>query len=443
MHTLEDRFNDSANFATGLARPDETLLVNFYAEQSDFLRFNRSQMRQPGRVDDCDLTLDIVRGQRRIRRSIRLTGHRAEDHSRIKSTIEAAREGLDACPEDPHILINRTVQSTRRGKTAHLPGRAEAVEAIAEAGKGRDMVGIFAAGTVAYGFANSLGQRNWDENQNFNLDWCFYHSGDKAVKSSYAGFDWSAKALDHKVQIAVEALAALSRPPKTIPAGDYRAYLTPAALSELWSWMSWDSFGLAAHKTKSTGLLKLIEGRAELAKGVTLTENTVEGVAPGFQDDGFVRPPAVPLIANGMAAGALASPRSAAEYGAETNGANGHEGPQSLDMAAGTMPEAEAIKRLNTGVYVSNLWYVNYSDRNDCRMTGMTRFASMWVEGGEIVAPLNVMRFDDSLYRILGANLEALTAEREMLMDPGSYERRSVDSMRLPGALVGGFRFTL
>jgi predicted Zn-dependent protease len=443
MSTLEQRFHEVADFAVGLGRADEVLLVNFYAEQSDFLRFNRSQMRQPGRVDDCDLTLDIVKGARRIRRAIRLTGHTGEDHSRIKAAVLAAREGLEACPEDPHILINTAVHSTRRVKDATLPSRAKAVEEIVTAGQGRDMVGIYAAGTIAYGFANSLGQRNWDQTANFNLDWCFYHAGDKAVKSSYAGFNWNTKDLSAKVETAAQALAALDRPVKTVPAGEYRAFLTPAALGELWGWMSWDSFGLAAHKTKSTALLKLIEGRAELATTVSLSENTGEGVAPGFQDDGFVKPASVPLISKGHAAGALVSPRSAAEYGAQTNGANGHEGPQSLDMGGGDLPEAKALSRLGTGVYVSNLWYVNYSDRNEGRMTGMTRFASMWVEGGEIAAPLNVMRFDDSLYRLLGTNLEALTESREMLMDAGSYERRSVDSMRLPGALVGAFKFTL
>jgi predicted Zn-dependent protease len=443
MQNLEQRFHDVADFATGFAHADEVLLVNFYAEQSDFLRFNRSQMRQPGRVDDCDLTLDIVRGARRIRRAIRLTGHTGEDHSRIKAAVLAAREGLDACPEDPHILINRGPQSTRRVKTATLPSRSQAVESITQAGQGRDMVGIYAAGTIATGFANSLGQRNWDENQNFNLDWCFYHSGDKAVKSSYAGFAWDHKILAAKVETASQALAALNRPVKTIPAGEYRAYLTPAALAELWGWMSWDSFGLAAHKTKSTALLKLLEGRATLDPRVSLTENASAGVAPGFQEDGFLRPPAIPLIEKGRAAGALISPRSAAEYGAEANGANAHEGPQSLDMAAGDLPEAQALARLGAGVYVSNLWYVNYSDRNEGRMTGMTRFATMWVENGELAAPLNVMRFDDSLYRLFGDKLEALTAERALLLDAGTYERRSVDSMRLPGALVSALRFTL
>ena len=67
----------------------------------------------------------------------------------------------------------------------------------------------------------------------------------------------------------------------------------------------------------------------------------------------------------------------------------------------------------------------------------------MWVENGEIVAPLNVMRLDDSIYRFFGSELEALTAERDFIIDATSYGRRSVDSMRLPGALVRDFRFTL
>ena len=53
------------------------------------------------------------------------------------------------------------------------------------------------------------------------------------------------------------------------------------------------------------------------------------------------------------------------------------------------------------------------------------------------------MRLDDSIYRFFGSELEALTAERDFIIDAASYGRRSVDSMRLPGALVRDFRFTL
>ena len=94
-------------------------------------------------------------------------------------------------------------------------------------------------------------------------------------------------------------------------------------------------------------------------------------------------------------------------------------------------------------MFVGNLWYTNFSDRAAGRITGMTRFATFWVERGRVVAPVNVMRFDDSVYRMLGERLIDLTAERELLLDAGTYGERSTASARLPGALLDAMRFTL
>jgi predicted Zn-dependent protease len=73
----------------------------------------------------------------------------------------------------------------------------------------------------------------------------------------------------------------------------------------------------------------------------------------------------------------------------------------------------------------------------------MTRFATFWAEDGEIVAPVNVMRFDDTVYNLLGDRLVGLTDEAEVILDASTYERRSTDSLRIPGALVGEMIFTL
>lgn len=187
----------------------------------------------------------------------------------------------------------------------------------------------------------------------------------------------------------------------------------------------------------------MIEEDARLHPAVTLAENTAEGTAPNFQDAGFVKPDQVTLIDSGRFRNCLVSPRSAEEYGVPTNGASSGESPESIDMAAGTLAYDDILKQLDTGIYISNVWYLNYSDRSACRLTGMTRFATFWVANGEIQAPLNVMRFDESVYRMLGDQLIDLTAERELILDAGSYFRRSTDSGRLPGALVDGFTFTL
>jgi len=151
----------------------------------------------------------------------------------------------------------------------------------------------------------------------------------------------------------------------------------------------------------------------------------------------------VALIEQGRLAQPLVSPRSAREYGTATNGANANETPESLDLAPGSLAEAQALEALGTGIYVGNLWYLNFSDRSACRLTGMTRFASFWVEDGRIRAPLNVMRFDDTAYRILGENLEALTRERDLLPETITYGERSTESTRTPGALLREFALTL
>ena len=73
----------------------------------------------------------------------------------------------------------------------------------------------------------------------------------------------------------------------------------------------------------------------------------------------------------------------------------------------------------------------------------MTRFATFWVDNGEIVAPLNVMRFDDTIYRMLGENLVGLTAQRDLRVATDTYEARSTRSMRLPGAVIADLAMTL
>ena len=73
----------------------------------------------------------------------------------------------------------------------------------------------------------------------------------------------------------------------------------------------------------------------------------------------------------------------------------------------------------------------------------MTRYACFWVEGGEIVGPIQDMRFDDSLFRVLGSELVNLT--EQTLMEPSveTYFMRSLGGKRIPGILVNDFKLTL
>jgi predicted Zn-dependent protease len=440
---MKEPFFALADLIQSQLKGDEKFTSVFTGEDSHFVRFNKSAIRQPGSVTQRNLAVDLISGVRHAGGGIGLTGDPAIDRENVTTLVGRLRDLIPHLPEDPHLLVATEPKSGERTQPNRLPSPGEAMEAILEAGKGRDLVGIYAAGGIHAGFANSFGQRNWFSSYSFNFDWSFYHAADKAVKSGYAGFEWNAAGFKAKVDSAAERLAVLSRPPRTVPPGKYRVYLSPSAVSELITTVSWGGFGLKDNKTRQSSLLRLIEGKQRLHESVTISENTASGVGPDFQSQGFIKPPKVVLIEKGKYRDPLVSPRSAKEYGVPTNGASEWETPESIDMAPGDIPTAKVLERLGTGIYIGNLWYLNYSDRPACRITGMTRFATLWVENGAIQAPLSVMRFDETLYRILGENLVGLTAETEMILDPTTYEQRSTSSWRLPGALVQDFTFTL
>ncbi len=227
----------------------------------------------------------------------------------------------------------------------------------------------------------------------------------------------------------------LGRPLHTLAPGQYRAYLAPAALEEIISIITWGGFSAQAIASKGSSLQKLYAGEQRLSPLVTVNEHVSGSLSQAFSSEGYPRGD-VTLINAGKAEGQLVNSRSAAEYGLSTNGAGGDRIPSALQMAAGSLAEADILKQLGTGLYISNLWYLNYSDLPAARLTGMTRFATFWVEDGEIKAPVSTMRFDDSVYSLLGSQLEALTAERELLLSASTYGQRNTASNLLPGALV-------
>lgn len=438
---MKDGFFALADGLTRQLRAGEILLCRLSAERSDFVRFNRGKVRQAGSVDQRALALRLVYAGRQAAATLSIGGTK-DDFSLASGTLARLRETLDALPEDPWLLINEAPQSTSREHRGALAPAEAVVDAALEAARGLDLVGIYAGGPVYRGFANSLGQRNWHEVDSFHFDFSLYREGDQAVKSGYAGFNWEPAAFGEKVDAAAEELKRLQTPRRMIEPGAYRAYLAPRALEELTGLLCWGGFSAKARATGQSPLLRMLAGET-LSPKVTLRENTREGVGPGFQAEGFVKPPAVTLVQAGALAEALVSPRSAKEYGFASNAANGGEAPEALELLPGELEAREVLAALDTGLYVSNLWYLNFSDRAAGRITGMTRFATFWVERGRIVAPVSPMRFDDSIYRLLGENLVDLTREQELLLDALTYGERSTSSARLPGALVQALRFTL
>ena len=423
-------------------REPEQFTLSYAAESSAFVRFNHAKVRQAGQVQQASIGLKLINEGRHADLNITLAGDPQVDLRRLTEGLQQLRETLPLLPQDPYLLLNHNGWQSNNVQSHPLPDTEEVVAQITQAAEGLDLVGFYAAGPISRGFASSSGAFGWHQANSFNFDFSLFHENGQAVKASYAGHDWNSEGFAKRFQQAREQLEFLGRPLRTLPPGQYRAYLAPAALEEIMGMLCWGGFSAQSIASKSSPLQKLYGGDSAFSPLVSLDEKVSGSLSPAFSDEGYPRSD-LKLIVDGKAGARLVSSRSAAEYGLTANGASGGESPSALNMKAGALPDADILKQLGTGLYISNLWYLNFSDQPAARLTGMTRFATFWVENGEIQAPVSTMRFDDSAFSLLGSQLEALTEERELLLSASTYSQRATASALLPGALVSRLTLTL
>jgi predicted Zn-dependent protease len=422
---------------------NEILTMYLSGEQTDFCRFNHAKIRQHGHVQQAFLSLRLICDGRKTIAHLPLTQRREEDERALRSHLVNLREQVKLLPEDPHLIYSRVETSSEFFGKEDTISSHKIIEDVCLGAKALDFVGLLASGQIFNGYADSFGQKNWFETNSYNLDWSLYLEKDKAYKDCLAGFKWDTDAFHAKISGSAQALAVLKKAPITISPGKYRVFLAPSAVSELCELLGNGGFSMQAHQAHFSPLTKMTQGEKQLNEKISISENFSSGLAANFNEDGFMRPNSLALIEHGKIKNYLVSPRTSKEYGTATNGASERESAVALDMQGGVLKQSQILSELGEGLYVSNLHYLNYSDRVNGRITGMTRFATFWVEDGKIKAPLNVMRFDDSIYNILGQNLEELTQEREFVFSTTTYFERSRDTQHLPGALVRDFCFTL
>ena len=79
------RFLELADFVQSLAAAGEVIASGFAAESSDFIRFNKSAVRQATTVRQARWTLTLIRDGRRVDATATLSGQAAADREQLKA----------------------------------------------------------------------------------------------------------------------------------------------------------------------------------------------------------------------------------------------------------------------------------------------------------------------------------------------------------------------
>ncbi len=440
---MKSYFKKVSEYLFNSLESNEILILNFDAEQTDFVRFNHAKIRQAGNVDQATLTLSLVYKRKSLNSVIRLSLDYQKDSVLLLRTLYYLRREIPELPQDPYLMYERNLNSFDIETKNKTLDSFNITDSILQGCHSLDMVGILSTGAIMKGFSNSLGQFNWHESQSFNFDWSMYTDTGKAIKQNYSDQVWDQNIFSSLLEESKQKLQVIDNKEHTIQPGEYRVYLSPSALNEIVDMLSWGGFSYKANKIGSSPLHLMMKGEKKLNKIVSFTEDLTNGISPKFHSDGFIKPDTTELIINGEYKSSLISPRSALEYSVNHNAAEYYESPVSINLKEGAISNDNILATLKDGIYISNLWYLNFSDLNNGRITGLTRFGCFKVSNGEYQGPINTMRFDETVYNIFGDKLIGLTNNKQLLIDSSTYEERSTHSSTIPGAIVEDFKMTL
>lgn len=440
-HDWEHIFCNSSQYIFSQVKDSDVLTCSFNAEETDFIRFNNGKVRQATNVTQGILSLEIISEKKRISLDTTLSMDEELNKAKLDNALKQLYKGLEGLAVDPFVPTHFSNKTSHTSNMCDLPTSEVFLSALNEAGIGKDLAGIWCCGHSFVGNQNTLGQSHWFESSSFYFDYSLYSGKERAVKGNYSGKDFSSLELSKSIKHSADALEIILKDKVKLKPGKYRCYLSPSAISEILNLSTW--VGTGALKKGQTFTEQYVLGTKRFSPLFSLREDFSLGLSPSFNDKGEVFKEALQIVKEGKLTNLLTNSDSAKEYSLESNYANESETLRSAIVEKGDLKEEEIIKELGTGLYISNLHYLNWSDVQKGRVTGMTRFGCYWVENGEIVGPINDMRFDETLSHMFGAGLAAVTDFSEVHSETSSYFKRSIGGLETPGMIINDFTLSL
>ena len=440
---MEKLFNQLSDTLLNNLKSGEQLKITIGGENSQFIRFSQSKVRQSGLVEDASLNLVLINYGRNCSGSFTLTGNIEVDEKTSMEELNRLRSEVITLPKDPFVVMPEDTGSSREEHKGSLLNDVDAVSALSPAMEGVDLAGIWASGRIFTGNANSAGQKHWFSTDTYSLDYSLITPDERMVKGTFAGSHWNQSEYEKTMAKSIAKLRLMEKPGKKIGPGAYRTYIAPGGVADIVGMFSWGGVGEASIQQGDSSLCKMRQNDVKMSSCFTLSEDFTSGIVPRFNSNGELAPEKLDLILAGSLKNTLVSSRTAKEYGVQSNFAGEGESLRSPVLAPGDLNEDDVVKRIDNGIYLSNLHYLNWSDRPGGRITGMTRYACFWVENGEVVAPIENMRFDDSIYNFFGENLEAVTNKAHLHPTVETYDGRELGGVSCPGILLKSFELTL
>jgi predicted Zn-dependent protease len=396
-------------------------------------RFARNQITSSGDVEEQNLTVDIAFGKRHAAASTNQL-----DDASLAALVERAARLARLAPEDPERMPPLGAQKYG-ASAAHAYDastdvlaaevRANAAAAVLKAGQAKQLetAGFYQHGGQSVARADAAGLFAYHKKSSVSFS-CTARTADGS------GSGWAGAASNRNADVDAAAAGAIavdkavrSAKPRKLEPGRYTVILDPAAVAELTGFLTGALDARSADEGRSFfarpgGGNKL--GDAIFGPEITLRSDPADAALGASPFDGEGLPsPAATWIDRGKLTRLVYSRFWAQKQGKAPTGR-----PEGLQLVGGTTPRAELLKGVKRGVLITRFWYTRWVDPQSMLITGLTRDGVFLVENGDVVAPVNNFRFNESPVTML-KNVEAMSPT-EVAPDA---------TMRVPALRTAGF----
>lgn len=421
------------------------------SERSGLARFAASEVHQPTLIENCVVSIRIVRDGR-----IGTASTNTLDGEGLRELVRRAGEAADSAPPEegfpglaPPAPLPQVEGYDEAVAAIGPEDQARHARAAIEASNGAGQFGFFTSGVTEIAIESSAGVQAYQRMTDCTT---LVVSAGEGFSGYASQTSWSVDGIDAAAAGREAAEKALrTRDAKAIEPAPYRAVLEPYAFADLVGSFSYDAFG-------ANGLL---EGRSYLAgrlgekivdEKVSIADDALDprGLPKAFDFEGVPKQ-RVPLIENGIARDVVWDRTSAARAG-EGRETTGHAPPPvyrhygpiafALKVAGGEAGSVEELCELvGDGIYVTRLHYLGVVDPREGVITGMTRDGTFRIRDGRIAEPLVNLRFTVSFPQML-EDVPGLSRETTLVNASDFYGERYPVGVVVPALATARFNIT-
>jgi predicted Zn-dependent protease len=227
--------------------------------------------------------------------------------------------------------------------------------------------------------------------------------------------------------------------PVELPPGDYEVVLEPRAVSSVLVYPALAGFNGKAH-ADGTSFVHLGEAQWDAAVDIWDDATDTRALGDPYDVEGTPRR-RVDLVRAGVSVGLAHDRRSAGLAGVEPTGHSvGSEAfggyPADLFLGGGDSSPEDLVGEVERGLLVTDFWYNRILDPKTQVVTGLTRNGLFLIEDGRVTAPVQNLRYTQSIVGAFGpGRVLGLGGDGQLVGGEGSV-------MHVPTVRLAGWSFT-